>query len=284
MIGLIGWVGMVITHGVAPLQTPQVIPLWANGAPGFESRKSEAETQPHPWSIGNINNPSLTVYLPPKEKANGTAIVIAAGGGFSELVYGPEGVEPAQYLNNLGVTCFVLKYRLPREKNSPYKLDIHPLQDADRAMRVVRSRASEFGVDPNRVGILGFSAGGEVASVASYGPALGDPNAPDPIDRLNARPNFQMSIYPGPLGVPDVIPSDAPPTFMLVSNDDEGHVGVVVKMINEFRAAKVPFEAHILSQGGHGYNLGARSNLAAVKTWPQRMADWLSDNGWLKKG
>src|ERR1700743_228830 len=164
---------------------PQVIPLWPNGAPGFENRRNEPEEAKDYW-VRNINNPTLTVFTPPKDKANGAAILIFPGGGFRELVYRAEGVEPAQYFNKLGVTAFVLKYRLPRETNSPYSLQIHPRQDAQRAMRLIRSRASDWNLDTNRIGAIGFSAGGEMLALLVYNPPAGDPNASDPIDRVNA--------------------------------------------------------------------------------------------------
>jgi len=260
---------------------PQVVPLWPNGAPGFESRRNEPEEAKDYW-VKNIHNPSITIFLPPKEKATGAAIVIAPGGGHRELVFNAEGRDAALYLNSIGVAAFVLKYRLAREPNSPYKLETVVPQDAYRAMRLVRSRASKWGVDPNRVGILGFSAGGEVVSMIAYGSGAGDPNAPDPVDRLNGKPNFQMLVYPGPLGIPDVIPSDAPPAFLAVANDD-GAARVVVSLLEKLRAAKVPVEAHIYSHGGHAFNMGQRSKLITLKTWPRRLADWLADNGWLEK-
>src|SRR5579859_1906634 len=119
-------------------QAPQVIPLWQNGAPGFENRRHEPEEARDYW-IRNIHNPSLAVFLPAKEKANGAGVLIFPGGGHRELVFNAEGVEPAYFLNNLGIAAFVLKYRLARETNSPYSLQIHPRQDAQRAMRLIRS-------------------------------------------------------------------------------------------------------------------------------------------------
>lgn len=262
-------------------EQPKVIHLWDKGAPGFESRRNEPE-QAKDWWVKNIHNPSITVFLPPKAIATGVGIVVVPGGGHSQLVFGPEGVEPAKYLNSLGIAAFVLKHRLAREPGSPYKIEIHAKEDGYRAMRLVRSRASEFGIDPARLGILGFSAGGEVVSLVAYGSGDGDPSAPDPIDRVNGKPNFQMLIYPGPIGVPDVVPSDAPPAFMLVSNDDGGHSDVIIDLLQKYRKAKVPVEAHILAEGGHGYNMGNRSQSVTVKNWPQRMADWLTDSGFLK--
>jgi acetyl esterase/lipase len=145
----------------------------------------------------------------------------------------------------------------------------------------VRSHAKEWNIDTSRIGMLGFSAGGEVVALIAYASGVGDPNSPDPIDRLNGKPNFQMLVYPGPLGVPDVVPPDAPPAFLLAANDDECCSEPVVKLIQKYRAAKVPMEAHIYAHGKHGFNMGDRSQLNSIKTWPHRMADWLSDNGWL---
>jgi acetyl esterase/lipase len=255
---------------------PQQIPLWSNGAPGFESRKDEPERAESYW-VKNIHNPSITVFLPPADKANGAAVVVCPGGGHRELVYKAEGREPAEYLNSIGVAAFVLKYRLAREPESPYDLKKHPREDAQRAMRLVRNHASEWKIDPTRLGVLGFSAGGEVVSVIAYESGEGDPDAPDPIDRLNAHPDFQMLVYPGPLGVPDTIPATAPPAFLIVANDD-GAANVVANIFQKYRAAKRPVEMHVLGRGGHGFNMGNRSKLASVKTWPHRMADWMGDN------
>jgi acetyl esterase/lipase len=264
--------------GVSFSQTQGLeIPLWKNGAPGFENRKNEQQTAKDYW-IANIHNPSITAYLPPKEKANGTAVVICPGGGHRLLVYNAEGVEPATYLNSLGIAAFVLKYRLGREENSPYNLQKHPLEDAQRAIRMVRSRAKEWNIDTNKVGILGFSAGGEVVSMVAYDTAPGNLKSKDIIERSKGTPDFQMLVYPGPLGIPGTIPADAPPAFLITANDDECCSGSTVEILQKYRQAKRPVEAHILSSGGHGFNMGNRSKLEAVKTWPQRMADWLKDN------
>ena len=260
-----------------------MLPLWKNGAPGFESRKNLPEEAKDYW-VKNINNPSIAVYLPPKEKATGAAVIICPGGGHRLLVYNAEGVEPALFLNNIGVAAIVLKYRLAREENSPYSLDKHPQQDAYRAMRLVRSHAKEWNIDTSRVGMLGFSAGGEVVSAIAYKPGKGDLQDLDPINRLNGRPDFQMLIYPGPLGIPDSVGPNAPPTFLLAANNDPCCAESVVKLINTYRAAKVPVEAHLYSQGSHGFNMGKRSKLSSLQTWPQRMADWLEDNNILYPG
>jgi len=270
----------LVCIAIAPLlgqEQPRQIPLWPNGAPGFENRRGEPELAKDYW-VRNVHNPSIIVYLPPKEKATGAAVVICPGGGHRLLVFKAEGDDPARYLNSLGIAAFVLKYRLAREEGSPYSLEKHPREDGQRAMRLVRSRAQEWGLDPNRIGIMGFSAGGEVVSWVAYTPADGDPNAADPIDRQSARPNFVIQIYPGPLGVPATVAPDAPSAFMAAADDDVCCSEPVVKLLQAYREAKVPVEAHIFARGGHGFNMGYRSKLATLKGWPQRLADWLADN------
>jgi acetyl esterase/lipase len=256
----------------------ELIRLWDAGAPGFETRKDEEEKAESYW-VKNIHHPSVTAFLPPPDKATGAAVVICPGGGHRELVFQAEGVEAAEYFRSLGVAAFALKYRLAREVGSPYTLETHPLEDAQRAIRLVRSRAEDWGIDPTRVGILGFSAGGEVASMASYAAdAEGDPQAADPVEREHARPDFQMLVYPGPLGIPDTIPVDAPPAFLLVANDDLGAASVVVGLLEKLRTAGVPVEAHVYARGGHAFNMGNRAKLVTLQTWPQRAADWMRDN------
>jgi acetyl esterase/lipase len=215
--------------------------------------------------------------LPPKEKATGAAVVIAPGGGHRELVFKAEGIEAAQYLNSIGVAAFALKYRLGREQGSPYSVQ-HAKEDGQRAMRLVRSRAQEWGIDPNRIGMMGFSAGGEVVSMVAFNQTEGDAKAADPIDRVSARPKFLVMIYPGPGGIPDAIPANAPPVFLLVANDDTCCSGPVMKLLQGYRAANLPVEAHIFAKGSHAFNMGNRSKLTTLKGWPQRMADWMSDN------
>ena len=256
---------------------PKVIPLWEKGAPGFEDRRDEPEQAASYW-VKNVHNPSLTVFLPPKDKATGAAVIVCPGGGFKELGFNGEGVAPAQFLTNLGIAAFALKYRLPRETNSPYSLPKHAREDGQRAMRLVRSHAKEWGIDPNRIGIMGFSAGGEVASLVAYSPGDGDAKATDPIDQLSASPSFQIMIYPGPLGIPEVIRTNAPPSFWLAANDDRQPARTIAEMLPKYRAAKVPIEVHLFAKGGHAFNMGNRSKLVTVKGWTNRLADWLADN------
>lgn len=259
---------------------PEVIHLWANGAPGFENRKNLPEVAKD-WWVRNINNPSIIVYLPPKDKATGTAVIVAPGGGFTYLVMAGQSDAAAKFLNSIGVAAFVLKYRLPQEDRSPYTLD-DVRQDAYRAMRLVRSRAKEWNIDPHRVGMLGFSAGGAVVSMVAYAPGAGDPKAPDPIDRLNGRPDFQIHVSGCSDNLPDKLPPDSPPAFLIAANDDE--FGCDLSTLNQLvklRAARVRVEAIFLAQGKHTFNMGDRSNLVTVKAWPQRLADWMKDSGYL---
>lgn len=256
-----------------------VISLWPNGAPGFESRKNEKE-EAKEWWVKNIHNPSVTVFLPPKEIATGAAVVVCPGGGFRALVFNSEGRDAAKFLNSLGVAAFVLKYRLFREENSAYKEE-NPKQDIFRAMRLVRSLAKDFNIDTSRIGVMGFSAGGEVAGWVSYHYTDKNFTTPDAVDNLNARPAFQVLIYPGPLAVPDSVAAGSPPSFLLAANDDECCSEPIVRLLQMHRKAKVPVEVHLYAQGNHAFNMGNRSSLNSIKTWSQRLADWLKDNGWL---
>jgi acetyl esterase/lipase len=273
-------IGMLPAMAVVA-QQPQQIPLWPNGAPGFESRRNEPELAKDYW-VRNIHNPSLTVYLPPPDKATGAAVVICPGGGHRLLVFNAEGDEPARFLSSIGVAAFALKYRLGREEGSPYSIEKQAREDGQRAMRLVRSRAAEWHIDPNRIGMMGFSAGGEVVSLVAFAPGAGDPQAPDAIDHVSCHPDFLIMIYPGPLGVPDTIPLDAPPAFLLVANDDQCCSPPTLKLLQEYREAKRPVEAHIYAKSGHGFNMGNRSQLLSIRGWPQRLAEWLKDSGILR--
>lgn len=260
--------------------SPQVIHLWPNGAPGYENRRNEPEEAKDYW-VKHIENPSITVYLPPKEKATGAAVVICPGGGHRLLVYNSEGRDPALFLNKLGVAAIVLKYRLFRE-DSVYSLGKEVRQDALRAMRLVRHHAAAWHIDTGRVGIWGFSAGGEVVAQVAYGDGKEDPKAVDPIDRLNGRPDFQILVYPGPLGVPDVVPANAPPAFLIAGNEDDCCSVPVVSLLERYRKAHVSVEAHIIARAVHAFNMGYRpNNLQNIKIWPQLLANWLADSGLL---
>lgn len=266
-----------INYGRA--QEGMVIPLWQNGAPGFENKKNIPE-EAKDWWVKHVHNPSITVYPAPANTATGAAVVICPGGGFRTLVYNAEGKDAAAYLNSLGITAFVLKYRLFRE-DSMYT-DENPKQDIFRAMRLVRSRAAEFKIDTARIGVMGFSAGGEVAGWVAYHAQESHAVKPDAVDVLSARPAFQILIYPGPLAVPDVVTATAPRTFMLVANDDECCSEPVIKLLQMHRKVKVPVEAHIYSVGNHGFNMGKRSTFNSLKTWPDRLTDWIKEAAIIK--
>ena len=255
----------------------ELIPLWEGGAPGFEDRRDEPEQAESYW-VKNIHNPSITAYLPEEDKVTGAAVLICPGGGHRELVFKAEGVEAAEYFRNMGVAAFALKYRLGREEGSPYQIDTHAKQDGQRAMRLIRSRAEQWGIDPSRVGIMGFSAGGEVVSMVAYSEGAGDPQAEDEVERESSKPDFQILIYPGPLVIPEEIPEDAPPAFLLVANDDFGAARTIVELIPKLRQAGVPVEAHLFARGGHAFNMGNRSKLVTLKAWPERLRDWMQDN------
>jgi len=261
-------------------QKHQVIPLWANGVPGFESRRNEPEVAKD-YYVKNIHNPSITVYAPPKDKSNGTAVLICPGGGHRLLVITSEGAQPAEYLNELGITAFVLKYRLAREENSSYQLDKASAEDGFRAMKLIRSRAAEWQLDTNKIGVMGFSAGGEVVNMISYGEKKVRPLLNDVVDHGNGHPNFSIQVYPGPLFIPETIPSDAPPTFLVAASDDSCCATPVVSLLERYRRAKIPVEAHVYAQGDHAFNMGDRSKLRSIRGWPQRLTDWLYDNKWI---
>jgi acetyl esterase/lipase len=256
------------------------IALWENGAPGFENRKDEPE-QAQDWWVRNIHNPSITAYLP--EKPNGMAVLICPGGGHENLVFNSEGKEAAEYLNSIGITAFVLKYRLARGKDSPYKLETHVKQDGERAMRLIRSKAAEFKIDANRIGAMGFSAGGEVVALIAYNSENSLKNTSDAIDKLDSQPNFQILVYPGPLFIPKDIQPNAPPAFLVAANDDACCSTPIVELLNGYRKANVPVEMHLYSKGGHAFNMGKRAKSNSLKTWSQRLTDWFEGNNYFVK-
>jgi acetyl esterase/lipase len=210
-------------------------------------------------------------------------VVVVPGGGHRLLVFKAEGVEPAEYLASLGVAAFALKYRLAREDGSTYSIEKEAKADTYRALRMVRSRAAEWHLDPHRIGVMGFSAGGELVGLVAYGSGDGNPQAADPIDRVNGRPDFTIFVYPGPLAVPPTLPATAPPAFLTAASDDPCCAVPTIKLLQMYRDAGVPVEAHIPAKGGHGFNMGQRSKAKSVNTWPARLADWLSDSGLLTR-
>jgi acetyl esterase/lipase len=266
---------------------PPEVPLWEKGPPGFESRKDEKEhrdvQKSGEYKVTNVHNPTLTVFLPAKEKATGAAVVLAPGGGHRELWVMHEGMNEAKWLADRGIAAFVLKYRLGREKDSPYKIDVHALQDGQRAIRLVRSRAPEWNVNPNRVGIMGFSAGGEVAAMVSNAADKGTPDAADPVDRLSAKPDFQALVYSGPLGIRNAnVTKELPPTFILVGDSDNA----ATWLVNHYLALKkagVSTELHVYANTPHGFGFRERKPAKPVDSWLERFHEFLTAEGMLKK-
>jgi acetyl esterase/lipase len=280
---------LAVLFFAAPLLAaePTEIPLWEKGAPGFENRKDEKEHRDvqknGEYRVTNVHNPTLTVILPPKEKATGAAVVICPGGGHRELWMMHEGINPGQWLADHGIAAFVVKYRLAREKDSPYKIEVHSVQDAQRAIRIVRSRAKEWNVDPNRVGIMGFSAGGETAAiVAAALPAL-PPSDADLIDKQNAKPNFVALVYAGPLGIRDAtVTKNYPPTFILVGDQDGAGSWLVTHYL-ALKKAGVSAELHVYAKTPHGFGLRDNKVKKPVDSWPERFEEFLAAEGMLKK-
>jgi acetyl esterase/lipase len=149
-------------------------------------------------------------------------------------------------------------------------------------MRTVRARAAEWQVDPTRIGVMGWSAGGEVAALVAYPPVQGNDKSRDPVERESARPDFQILIYPGPLGIPPKIPADAPPLFLLGAADDENAADVMFDLSRKYHDAGAAIETHIYAQGKHAFNMGQRSSYVSIRHWPQRLAEWLEDRGLTK--
>ncbi len=259
--------------------------LWPNGAPGSEHETAAEVSQPSdnpklPKRFTVVHSPSIFVFLPPKDKANGMAVVIAPGGGHSQLVIDKEGYEIADWLNAHGIAAFVLKYRLARAPGSHYTVERDALADAARAMRMVRSRAKEWGVDAGRIGFMGFSAGAEVAALIETRFDAGVNDAGDPIDRVSSRPDFNVIVYPGGLAAKVTVPKDAPPAFLICADNDPSHVVATVNLYLALQKQGVPSEMHIYASGGHGF--GMKPSQLPVATWPDRLKDWMLDRKLLK--
>lgn len=254
--------------------------LWDEGAPGFPDRKDIPE-RAQDWWVRDIHHPNITVFEP--EKPSGLGAVIFPGGGHSSLVYNSEGKRAARHLNEMGITAFVIKYRLFREENLGYTVG-HAKQDAFRAMRMTRNIAAKYGVDPDRIGVLAFSAGGELASLLSFSSDTLDTR--NSIDTLPHRPRFLIQVYPGPLFIPqDKIPTDAPPAFLVASNNDECCAETNIQLLQLYRNARIPIEFHLFSHGGHAFNMGDKwPHLKTIHEWPQRLLQqWFTDWNYFKK-
>ena len=264
----------------APVADAPVATLWPNGAPGSERRRNEPEIVENTY-IHNVHNPSLTIFRADPRHANGVGVIVIPGGGHRMLVWVHEGLWPARMLNRYGVTAFVLKYRLAREPGSTYTIEGDAAADARRAVRWVRAHAAEYGVDPHRVGVMGFSAGGELVSLVADNPAPATPPV-DALDQVSARPDFQVLIYPGPLGIPGKAVAGAPPAFIAAGSIDPCCAKPAMELYDQLRTAHVSAELHMYADVGHGFNLAAQSEHISILHWPDRLEDWLSDGGWLR--
>lgn len=267
--------------GVACAGEPTVIPIWPGAAPGTENWTQQEVTDSsgskgaHP-QVRNVTRPTLTVFLPEASQANGTGLVVCPGGGFRFLAFDREGTDVARWLNTLGVAAFVLKYRVMQTGDPGEKAEATErrkaaiafgVADTQQALRVARAHAAEWKVAPERLGIMGFSAGGYMSAAVALQHDAG------------SRPAFAAPIYP--VAPEDLtVPADAPPLFVLQANDDK-LVEHALRLYTAWKGANVPVELHIYARGGHGF-AGRTQNLP-VDNWADRLRDWLSSQGLLKK-
>jgi endo-1,4-beta-xylanase len=264
---------------------PEVVRLWEGAAPGSEGQTGEETvrlTDSGERVISNIHRPSLTAYLPAQTSAPAPAVLIIPGGGHREIWSDHEGHNVARWLSARGIAAFMLKYRLARQEGSPYTIEQHEVADGKRAIRLLRHNAARWRIDPARIGVIGFSAGGELAARVALAPDDGDPAATDPIERQSARLAFQALMYPGR---PEIIQptKDAPPAFVCWGYGDtiraisDGLGGVYAR----FRSAGVPLEMHVYSEAAHGFGLRANDASPAGK-WIERFYEWLGSRGLLQ--
>jgi endo-1,4-beta-xylanase len=263
---------------------PPAVLLWPNGAPGAEGKTGEEKVRLEgpDHVVTGVNKPDLTVYLPAKDQATGAGVIVIPGGGHKEIWIDHEGHNVAQWLAAHGIAAFVLKYRLAKEPDSTYTVEKDELADTQRALRLVRARATEWGVDPARVGVIGFSAGGELAALVSMRNDTGQPDATDPVDHQSCKPAFQGLIYPG--NSASIVPAkDSPPAFLCCGEGDRTDISEgLANVYLLFKRAGVPADLHIYAGVGHGFGLRPTQK-GAVAEWPQRFADWLRDRGFLGK-
>jgi acetyl esterase/lipase len=279
-------------------EPPKVIDLWPGVAPGEKGNIGEEKDTTRPGDqviagkrvirLGNVSKPTLTLYRAPADKDTGTTVLVCPGGGYHILAMDLEGTEICEWLNSIGVNAVLLKYRVPKREG----LERHaaPLQDAQRALGLLRSRAKEFSIDPQRIGALGFSAGGHL--IAALASSAAQPTYPslDDADSASCRPDFNIIIYPGYLVLKDEgdrinpsvqVTTNHPPTFLAMTQDDPVRVENAVLYYLALKQAGVSSELHVYPKGGHGY--GLRRSEYAVTTWPDRAADWMRSGGWLMR-
>jgi acetyl esterase/lipase len=264
---------------------PAIVDLWPDAA-----KTSGATDLKETWtergknglvdrSVTNVSRPDLTVYLPLKEKNSGVGIILAPGGGYEHLAIDKEGHDVAKWLNSIGVAGFVLKYRLPRTKGANYTMET-PLQDAQRALRLVRSRAAEWRLDASRIGLMGFSAGGDLAARSGMSFDKGQGGSADPVERVSCRPDFLILGYPA-LPKELHVTADTPPAFLVQASDDPlVSPENSIRFYSALRQAKVPAEMHLYLKGGHGFGI-LHSGLP-TSSWPLRLEEWMTEQGILR--
>jgi acetyl esterase/lipase len=270
------------------------IPIWPSGAPGAPPNPpAEVDNTTEKMGLiagrrvmrlGNVSVPTITLYKPANAAGPAPAVVVFPGGGYNILAIDLEGTEVCDWLNSSGIACVLLKYRVPN--TGPYPKSSAALQDAQRAVGLVRQHAAEWGIDPKRLGVLGFSAGAHLAAALSthFDKRLYDPV--DAADQLSDRPDFAVIVYPGYLALAeqgmktnaDINPTaQTPPTFIVQAEDDPVHVENATNYFLQLKQAKVPAELHIYSEGGHGY--GLRRTALPVTAWPQLVETWFRTIG-----
>ena len=291
-LGLCLAIGLPASARADDPPAPKTFDLWPAKPPGESGPVGEEKAETNKDGIlivSNVSKPTLSVYRPSPDKDTGAAVVICPGGGYSILASDHEGVQVARWLNTIGVTGVVLKYRVPRRGDTPK--DVPPpqaLMDAQRALGVVRSRAGDLGIDPKRIGILGFSAGGHLAAWASTNPEKRTYEPVDDADKVDCRPDFTVLVYPAYLlkkggdGLaPEIrVGSQSPPTFFAHAGDDPITVESSVQMYLALKRAGVPAELHVYASGGHGFGMNPIGK--PVASWPRRCEEWMKARGLLE--
>ena len=263
---------------VAQAQQLSAISLWPNGAPGANPKGSEEIVRIYEPTgdhlISNVHNPSVIPYIPSKEKATGIAVVIAPGGGHREIWIDHEGHNVAKRLSENGIAAFILKYRLAREENSIYTVEDHSVKDMLRAIRLVRSRASEWNIDPDKVGVMGFSAGGQIAALADIRADSSRVDANDPIETFSSKANFQALIYAAWTN-DGALSKHSSPAFILGGYQDMESISTgMAKLYLKFKEQNIPAELHIYANAGHGFGI-RKGDKGPSSKWLTTLIPWL---------